>query len=215
MNKTKLTADLLIPMDQFEKGDPVRVDIAYARDDNLLFGQRIYSKNARLWLHRDLAEIVCAASRAIHKKYGYYCMLYDGLRTVDAQEAMLITQRVQDNPDWLEEPNRLLSPPGAGAHPRGMAIDIALEDASGRPLDMGTPFDDLSERAHRDYPHTEDVQDNRAVLCDAMMQAARALGRPLLPLPAEWWDFRFPPDVYESYAPLSDSDLPDDMRMMG
>ena len=56
--------------------------------------------------------------------------------------------RVKDNLHWLEEP-RLLSPPGAGGHLRGMAIDIGLEDAQGRLLDMGTVFDYLAEDSRR------------------------------------------------------------------
>ena len=44
------------------------------------------------------------------------------------QTAMGKTQIVKDNPDWLEEPNRMVSPPGNGAHPRGMAIDVCVFD---------------------------------------------------------------------------------------
>src|SRR5690606_17236675 len=98
---------------------------------------------------------------------------------------------------WLEEPNRLLSPPGGGAHPRGMAIDMSLQTADGRDVDMGTVFDYLAENAaaehnpaHRDYPQMSDeVRTNRAILTKAMIEAARDLGLPLAPLPQEWWDF--------------------------
>lgn len=211
--ESKITPDMLVPMDVFELAHPVRINLAYARDDNLLLGERIYRQDARLWLHRDLSEIVLRAAKIIADQHGFTCVLYDGLRTFDAQDAMLRTKRVRDNPHWLKEP-RLLSPPGTGAHPRGMAIDIALEDESGALLDMGTPFDDLTEKAHRDYAHNETVQKNRAILTDAMMETARMLGKPLLPLPQEWWDFRFPAEIYGQYAPLSDKDLPPEMRMM-
>jgi zinc D-Ala-D-Ala dipeptidase len=33
-------------------------------------------------------------------------------------------------------------------HSFGMAVDVTLVDASGRELDMGTKFDDLTERSH-------------------------------------------------------------------
>ena len=46
-----------------------------------------------------------------------------------------------------------------------------------------------------------------------MVEAARRLDVPLLPLPVEWWDFRLPREVNERYAPLSDADLPLQMRM--
>lgn len=136
----------------------LRTDLAYAKDDNLLFGERIYRPDAGLWLHLDLAKITENAARKIHQAHGWRLVVYDGLRTTDAQARMLRTQRVEDNPRWLEEP-RLLSPPGAGGHPRGMAVDVGLEDSSGQIVDMGTPFDFLAPSpeaahnpAHRDYP---------------------------------------------------------------
>lgn len=198
----------------------IRVELAYAREDNLLFGERIYRPDAGLWLHTDLARVVGRAAQSLFQRQ-YRLVLYDGLRTTEAQEKMLETQRVRENPHWLEEP-RLLSPPGAGAHPRGMAIDCSIETLEGVLLDMGTAFDFLAadpspqaNPAHRDFAHNTDIAVNRALLDDAMCEAAAALRIDLHLLPQEWWDFRLPPDIYEAYAPLSDTDLPAPMRMCG
>jgi zinc D-Ala-D-Ala dipeptidase len=200
---------------------PFKIDLAYARADNLLFGEQIYKSSAQLWLHHDLAAIVIEAAQRCHDRTGYQFVLYDGLRTVEAQEKMLHTRRVQQNPHWLEEP-RLLSPPGKGGHPRGMAIDIGLVDQNGALPDMGTPFDFLAQNpapatnmAHRDYPGlSPEVVANRTILTSAMMNAARSLSLPLLALPQEWWDFRLPPGIYDQYKPLRDRDLPPPMRMV-
>ncbi|MGH1398743.1 MAG: M15 family metallopeptidase [Alphaproteobacteria bacterium] len=210
----RLDINDLVAMDEYQSTHPLRIELAYARADNHLFGEAIYRPDARLWLHRDLAKITCDAANIIAAKTGWHMVLYDGLRTTDAQAAMQKTQRVKDNPHWLEEPNRLLSPAGAGAHPRAMAIDIGLEDADGALIDMGCPFDDLTDKAHRDYPHPPHILQNRAALTDAMMEAAAAHNLNLLPLPAEWWDFRFPVEVYEAYAPLREADLPQDMLLL-
>lgn len=215
----KIDPAALAPMDLFTDGSGLRIDLAYAGGDNLLFGEKIYRKGARLWLHEDLAKIVLLAAR-LCKNQGYRIILYDGLRTVDAQAKMTETQRVRDNPHWLE-PAHLLSPPGAGAHPRGMAIDMSLETLEGKLLDMGTPFDFLAEDssparnpAHRCHPwHSEDIMENRKILTGAMEEAAKLLNSRLRSLPQEWWDFRLPPAVYEQYDALSDSDLPPQMRM--
>jgi D-alanyl-D-alanine dipeptidase len=199
---------------------PFRIDLAYARGDNLLFGERIYREDARLWLHKDLAAVVLkASSLAAARKYRL--VLFDGLRTTDAQGRMLETQAVKDNPQWLEEP-RLLSPPGAGAHPRGMAIDCTLEHLDGEVLDMGTAFDFLSDDpsparnpAHREHTRLSDeVRRNRALLDFCIMEAAKECGVEVIGLAQEWWDFRLPAEVYGTYAPLSDTDLPPEMRMM-
>ena len=199
-------------------GLPARVEVAYARDDNLLFGERIYRADAQLWLHKDLAAVVVEASKLAAEK-DFRIVLYDGLRTTSAQAKMLETRAVKDHPHWLEEP-RLLSPPGAGAHPRGMAIDVSLESLGGELLDMGSAFDYLSDDpspagniAHREHAHGDAVRVNRALLDGLMMDAAAQAGVELLPLPQEWWDFRLPADVYGQYAPLADEDLPSAMQI--
>ncbi len=217
----KINPKQLIAMNAYINSHPISIHVAYAQDDNELFRERIYRKDAGLWLHEDIAKIVLRAAEICYNTYGYGFLLYDGLRTVEAQEAMLHTQRVRENPQWLKEP-RLLSPPGAGGHPRGMAIDIDLLDAAGNTPNMGTVFDYLAKDsapehnpAHRNYGAlTNDVRTNRAMLTNSMMQASAELKTPLLPLPEEWWDFRLPPSVSNQYEPLSDSMLPPQMRMM-
>lgn len=223
MEKTlkKINPEDLIPMEMFAGELPVRIELAYARDDNHLFGERIYRKDASLWLHKDLAAIVLLASMLCYARTQYRFVLYDGLRTVDAQEAMLKTKRVRDNPNWLEEP-RLLSPPGAGGHPRGMAVDIVLENEDGKLVEMGTVFDHLAEDPHPEHNPAHrrygalfpKVRENREILCGTMMDAAKMLETPLLPLPEEWWDFRIPKETSAQYQPLYDADLPPQIQMM-
>ena len=211
----------LICMEDDQNRFPYRVQLAYKDDcPPNIFG-KIYRDSARLWLHKDLAEVVKQASALCHDRSGARFILYDGLRTIEAQEAMMRAPLVQENPQWLEEPNRLLSPSGTGAHPRGMAIDIGLEDENGDLIDMGTVFDHLAEDsgpdhnpAHRAYTNlTDRVRKNRYILNAAMMDAARNAGYPLHLLESEWWDFRAPQDMYERYAPLSDQDLLQHQRM--
>ncbi len=212
MNQAILPEDLIC-MNDYAWEHPIAVELAYARADNALFGEPIYRSGAKLWLHKDLAKVVIEASRRVFKETGGVLVLYDGLRVVEAQEKMLQTQIVKDNPSWLEEP-RLLSPPGKGAHPRGMAVDVSIRDARGALLDMGTEFDDLSERAHRDFMHCETVRQNRQLLDDLMIGAARFKNIPLEPLLTEWWDFRLPASIYNQYQPIRNSDLPPHQKLM-
>jgi D-alanyl-D-alanine dipeptidase len=202
---------------------PLRVDLIYAQPDHVLngtFKEAIYKPDARLWLFHELAEIVLLAAKNCFERHGYRFVLTDGLRTTDAQKRMMETAIVRANPHWIADgPKMLLSKPGGGGHPRAMAVDIFLETMAGDVIDMGTPLDYFSmdpddNPAARDYkglaPH---VYANRMCLENLMMDAANALNKPMLPLPSEWWDFRFPPDYFNEYAPLSDADLPPDMRM--
>jgi zinc D-Ala-D-Ala dipeptidase len=86
---------------------------------------------------------------------------------------------------YLAEPTR------GSIHSFGMALDITLLDETGRELDMGTGFDDLTERSHpaleaelleRGEITAEHIA-NRQLLRDAMAQAGfHGIG-------SEWWHF--------------------------
>jgi len=202
----------LVPMDVFGASEPFIIDLVYADKDHPenIFGINLYHKNARMILHRDMARIVVLAARALHNEYGWTLILKDGLRTVDAQERLMQTDIVRANPQWLEEP-RMLSLPGKGAHPRAMAIDVSVKG-----VDMGTRFDEMTPQSARAYDgFPKDILENRQRLEKAFVESAQKLGLPMLPLPSEWWDFRFPASYHERFAPLHETDLPDSLKMMG
>lgn len=212
----KIAPSDLVAFNDFIGTHPLKVDLVYAQaahPDNM-FKTAIYRPEAKMWGHRDLVAIVLAAARICFDKTGWIFEVKDCLRTVEAQELMRQTEIVKRNPQWLEEPGRLLSPPGKGGHPRGMAVDVILIDKNGDAIDMGTPFDYLTEDrnnnpAARSYTKfNSEVLRHRRVLEESMMQAACDAGRDLLPLPQEWWDFRFLPDYTSRFAPICDADLP-------
>jgi D-alanyl-D-alanine dipeptidase len=216
-----VSPDDLVALDDFTSTHPLKIDLVYAKPqhpDNM-FRTDIYRPDAKMWGHRELVPIILAAARLCFEKTGWLFEIKDCLRTYEAQALMRETDIVKRNPQWLEEPGRLLSPPGAGGHPRGMAVDIILVDKNGEEIDMGTRFDYLTEDrannpAARNYAKfSKAVLNHRKVLEDAMMQAAAEAKRELLPLPQEWWDFRFPKSYSETFAPIKDADLPADMRM--
>jgi D-alanyl-D-alanine dipeptidase len=217
-----LLPEHFLPLNAFTETVPIRIDLAYAQDRlPNIFGP-VYHKHARLWIYEPLGRAVLEAAKYIFDTDRLYMIAYDSLRTTDAQAAMMETEIVKAHPQWLEEPNRLLSPPGAGAHPRGMAVDVTLAREDGSLLDMGTVFDHLAEisdadhnPAHRFYRHlTDEHRQNRELLNKAMLHGAAKTGIPLHLLESEWWDFRLPADYYSQYAPLSDADLPLYMRMV-
>lgn len=215
-----VTPEDLVPLEDYQASHPIRVDLVYAKPahrDNM-FGCGIYRPDARMLCHRKFLPVILTAAALCHAESGLFFEVKDCLRTVEAQAKMMQTDIVKANPQWLQEP-RLLSPPGKGGHPRGMAVDIILLDANGEEVDMGTRFDHLSPdpsanpaaRAFTDL--MPDVLERRHLLEDCMVQAAAQHRLPLLPLPQEWWDFRFPRDFYELYAPVEDEAMPAAMRM--
>lgn len=200
----------LVPMDVFIQKEPFLIDIVYAQEKHPenIFGIAAYNHNARMVLHRDMARVVIMTSRLLHDRYGWTLILKDGLRPIEAQQRLIETDIVKQNPHWLTEP-RLLSSPGQGAHPRGMAIDVSITG-----VDMGTMFDAMVPESARDYTgFPDDILENRKKLERAFIDAGQSLNLPVLALPSEWWDFRFPADIVRQYEPLSDADLPPPLRL--
>ena len=217
----------LVALDDFTTTHPLKIDLVYAKPEHPdnMFKTKIYRPDARMLGHRELVSIILAAAQICFKKTGWIFEVKDCLRTFEAQSLMRDTDIVKAHPQWLEEPGRLLSPPGAGGHPRGMAVDIILVDKNGTEIDMGTRFDFLTEdrnnnpaarnytRFGDDETRNQNILYHRRVLEESMMQAATEAGRELLPLPQEWWDFRFPKSYSEQFEPIRDAALPPDMRM--
>ena len=78
------------------------------------------------------------------------------------------------------------------SHSRGSAIDLTLLDmATGKELDMGSPFDLFSEVSHPDYQGvTEEQFANRMLLRDTMLRNGFA------PIDCEWWHFSLADEPY-------------------
>jgi len=176
------------PEYKFLSSEPIAIDLAYADANHSrnIFDEALYHDKARLWAHKDLAKIILLTARMLHKKYNWTLELKDCLRTSNSQQAMQETALVKAHPEWREGPSRLLAPPGAGAHPRAMAIDVCVLDNDGNEIDMGTPFDHLDHESARDYIHfPEQILRNRKNLEDAFTQSAETLKFPFLPYSAK------------------------------
>jgi D-alanyl-D-alanine dipeptidase len=152
----------------------VFLDIKYATKDN--FTHEIVYPSARCYLVEPAVKALKAASEALNKK-GYRVKIWDGYRPLEVQRIF-----------WKLMPDeRYVANPEKGSrHNRGCAVDITLVDKDGKELDMGTLFDDFSERAHRDYKELEpNVVANRKLL-EYVMKEHGFEG-----LPTEWWHFDY------------------------
>lgn len=190
---------------------PVIEDVVYAQpthQDNH-FGA-LYHPQARVWMHEDMACVALLAAVLLHRDRGWKLKVNDCLRSVEAQEKML-TKGFDPS---------LVSVPGSGAHPRGMAIDVEPMDRHGGMLDMGTRFDhfatDLSDnpadRAYTRFSNADQIIGHRRALTDSFHKAARMLRTSILPVPQEWWDYRLKPDKWEPYAAVREDNMPGYMR---
>ena len=194
-----IAPDDLIPLNIFSDDYPLSINLIYTQKDHPHnhFDQLYHPGASLLWLHKDMAKLVLLASHILYDRTGWILECIDGLRPVEAQDVMVT----------FGYPEEMIAPAGVGGHPRGMAIDVHPRGADGQYIDMGTAFDDFSPASARDYPHSDDVRQNRQELEDAMMRAAGYFKLPLWPLPSEWWDFRFQPSYSEEFAPFYEGDL--------
>lgn len=163
----------------------IRFDLRYAGRDNFV-GADLYSPFDCAWLHRDAAErLEAAASRLAAARPDLQLLVLDALRPQRVQERMWNALEGTDLTQYLAHPAR------GSIHSFGMAVDVTLVDASGRELDMGTPFDDLTERSHPALERELLARgqllrghvDNREILRDAM------IGSGWLGITREWWHF--------------------------
>ena len=78
------------------------------------------------------------------------------------------------------------------SHSRGSAVDLTLLDmATGREVDMGSPFDFFGEISHTDYTGiTEEQYNNRMMLQRAMVRNG------FRTIDCEWWHFMLADEPY-------------------
>ncbi len=117
----------------------IKVDLRYQSVDNFV-GRDLYSPLDCAWLHRDSAAGLEAAVASLTKTHADYTLLVlDALRPQRVQEALWAAL------EGTELRMYLANPVVGSIHSYGMAIDITIVDRHGHELDMGTPFDDLTQ----------------------------------------------------------------------
>ena len=175
----------------------VDLAIAYAGPDNFT-GRPVYAR-AACWLHPDAALCLQKAVR-LAAELRLRLRIFDAFRPQEAQR--LLWAHTPD-PEFLADP-RLGS-----AHSRGVAVDLTLIDASGRELDMGTPFDAFTALSHHGSTGVSaEAQQHRHLLLGIMTAAGWDFyGK-------EWWHYQLF-QARARYPLLSDSVLPEPMMAAG
>ncbi len=122
----------------------IRVGLRYATSNNFTGAPIVGYEGNHAYLRREAAAALARVERRAEAE-GLALYVFDAYRPVRATLAMV---------DWTERTGRQnLIRDGYIAsrsrHNLGLAIDVTLVDAaSGKPLEMGTPFDTFSSAAH-------------------------------------------------------------------
>ena len=163
----------------------IAVDLRYATPDNFV-GRDLYSPIDCAWLHRDAAAALeSAVAWLVAHRPDHHLLVLDALRPQRVQQQLWDALQGTELVGYIAEPSR------GSIHSFGMALDITIVGPDGAELDMGTGFDDLSERSHPALELamlergeiTQQQVDNRRLLRDAMFQAG------FFGINSEWWHF--------------------------
>lgn len=151
----------------------VILDLAYATSNNVL-GRPIY-RHGRSYLHRDAAAYLTKAV-GLAAAIGYRLKIFDAFRPTEAQ--WILWNRFPQ-PEFFADPRK------GSPHSRGVAVDLTMVDGRGVELDMGTGFDDMTERARHACPDVPPAaQMNRAILLGIMTAAGWDF------YGNEWWHYQ-------------------------
>ena len=134
------------------------IDIRYATTNNFTH-TKIYDCEA-CYFRPEVAKAIVKAQKILQKRG------YGGLKLFDCYRPKLYQQRL-----WAKKPDaRYVTPPKKGSmHSRGSAVDLTLLDKNGNEIDMGTPYDTFSEKAHFDYEDlSKTILTHRKVLREVM-----------------------------------------------
>lgn len=179
----------------------IRVQLKYATRDNFI-GTNMYGTLRKAYLHPNLARALARAQKTLEReKPGYAFLIYDAARPQSVQRRMY--QAVAGTPKKIY----VAAPERGGRHNFGVAVDLTIVDAAGKPLDMGSPFDHFGEEAHlgdegarvKQGIFAPEVPANRALM-------QRLLGAEgLRPYDKEWWHYQermSMPEVRKQYRLL-------------
>lgn len=153
----------------------------------------------------------CYARKAVMKKLlkaeqtlpnGYRFKIYDAYRPIKVQQELWDTYKkkiIKQFPNLSEEEinkktSVFVSEPSydveyPSLHNTGGAIDLTIVDKNGKELNMGTRFDDFTDKAYTSYfeenDMSEKIKNNRRLLYWTMIYAG------FTNLPSEWWHYDY------------------------
>jgi D-alanyl-D-alanine dipeptidase len=156
------------------------VDMRYGTPNNFTGAPLPGYLANRAYLRREAAASLARVQRDLRGR-GLGIKIFDAYRPVRATLAMVEwTERV-NRPDLLKD-GYIAS---RSRHNLGLAIDLTLIDlATGRELEMGTPFDTFSAAAHTANASGQ-IAANRLTLTAAMEREG------FVNYDQEWWHFSF------------------------
>jgi D-alanyl-D-alanine dipeptidase len=179
------------------------LDLRYASKNNIC-GRDLYQGERDAWLHGEAVAALTRGADALARKHpGWKFRIYDAARPTSVQR--LLYAAVAGTPQQAY----VADPAHGSVHNYGLAVDLGLEDAAGRELDFGTPFDAFDPLAQPQLERTFFLQGK---LLDTQLTLRRVLRGAMArggftQHPLEWWHFELHPlDEVKGIYPLFQGD---------
>lgn len=148
--------------------------VAYASDSN--FTKQSLYPCVKCILRPEVAKALLEAQKEALRN-SFRIVIFDCYRPFSVQKRMY---EIVNNPNYVAKPTK------GSMHNKGCAVDIGLADKNGNLLDMGSAFDEFSEKAHFSYPKLSETQSKNRIFLRKLMES-----QGFTPYEKEWWHFNF------------------------
>lgn len=164
----------------------IEVELKYTTSDNFT-GHDVYGDLKRAYVVPEIAGMLWRVqARLSVLRPGCHLRIYDAARPVSTQRYMFEFVKGTPQEKYVADPSVL------GFHNYGLAVDLTVTDSSGKPLDMGSGFDEFSERSNIGREDelvasgkiSEEARANRIMLREIMEAEGFTCN------PDEWWHFQ-------------------------
>ncbi len=164
----------------------LEIELRYSSKNNIT-GKKIF-KEGKCFLHNVAAEKLHLATK-IANDFNCKLKIFDAYRPQYVQEELW---KSSPNPEFLADPKK------GSPHTRGIAVDLTLTK-NNLELDMGTDFDDFTEKAfHLSKKVPIKARRNRSLLLSIMTLSGFDFYQ------KEWWHYQlFHPKEYPIIKKLS------------
>jgi len=160
----------------------ITTDVRYATENN--FTGKVLYPTDKVYIRKIVGDALVDINNYLLSYHNYRLKIFDGFRPISVQRQM-----------WEIFPNaNYVADPATGSrHNRGAAVDLTIIDSLGVELNMGTEYDNFTEKAHYNFSDFPDlIKYNRKLLRDVMIKFG------FEPLESEWWHFDF--NGWENYS---------------
>jgi len=153
----------------------ITTDVRYATTDN--FTGKILYPTDKVYIRKIVALALAKVQKELSENHNLQLKIFDAYRPLSVQKIMW---------EILPDDRYVANPATGSRHNRGAAVDVTIIDSVGNEIDMGTEYDNFTEKAHYAFPDlSEEVKVNRKLLQDTMIRFG------FHPITTEWWHFDF------------------------